>query len=153
MGFSLAAVDRRAGARCRGALNTTGGWYPAIDADGGIRDGAWVAEATALVDLSRWPAGTRLILRKERPHPGAQLRFTDADGQRVTGFLTDTADGVVPGQLAGLELRHRHHARVEDRIREAKATGLRNLPFKALTRTRPGSKSSWRRRIWSPGPD
>ena len=43
-----------------------------------------------LVDLSRWPAGTRLILRKERPHPGAQLRFTDSDGLRVTAFITDT---------------------------------------------------------------
>ncbi len=78
-----------------------------MDADGGIRDGAWVAEATDLVDLSAWPDGTRLILRKERPHPGAQLRFTDSDGHRVTGFITDTPDGVVPGQLPGLELRHR----------------------------------------------
>jgi hypothetical protein len=76
--------------------------------------------------------GTRLILRKERHHPGAQLRFTDSDGHRVTGFLTDTPDGVIPGQLAGLELRHRQHARVEDRIRQAKATGLRNLPFHAF---------------------
>jgi hypothetical protein len=109
-------------------LNRGHGWYPAIDTDGEIRDGAWVAEATTLVDLSAWPTGTRLILRKERPHPGAQLRFTDADGMRVTGFITDTAAGVVPGQLAGLELRHRQHARVEDRIRELKATGLRNLP-------------------------
>jgi Transposase DDE domain group 1 len=73
--------------------------------------------------------GTRLILRKERLHPRAQLRFTDSDGLRVTAFITDTPTGVVPRQLAGLELRHRQHARVEeDRIREAKATGLRNLP-------------------------
>ena len=57
------------------------------------RDGAWVAEATGLVDLTGWPTGTRLILRKERPHPGAQLRITDADGLRVTGFLTNTARG------------------------------------------------------------
>jgi hypothetical protein len=113
-------------------LNTAGPWYPAIQTDGGIREGAWVAEATDLVDLSKWPAGTRLILRKERPHPGAQLRLTDTDGRRITGFLTDTADGVVPGQLAGLELRHRQHARVEDRIHQAKATGLRNLPFNAF---------------------
>ena len=103
-------------------------WYPAIDTDGGIRDGAWVAEATGLVDLSRWPAGTRLILRKERPHPGAQLRFTDADGHAGHRVHHRHPPGVVPGQLAGLELRHRQHARVEDRIREAKATGLRNLP-------------------------
>jgi len=109
-------------------LNLGNAWYPAIDTDGGIRDGARVAEATDLVNLSSWPTGTRLILRKERPHPGAQLRFTDADGMRVTAFITDTGAGVVPGQVAGLELRHRQHARVEDRIRELKNTGLRNLP-------------------------
>ncbi len=132
VGFSFGtAID----ARIRDAvevLNTGAAWYPAIDADDRIRDGAWVAEVTDLVDLSAWPEGTRLILRKERPHPGAQLRFTDSDGHRVTGFITDTPDGVVPGKLAGLELRHRQHARVEDRIREAKATGLRNLPFNAF---------------------
>ena len=93
-----------------------------------MRDGAWVAEATGLVDLSAWPEGSRLILRKERPHPGAQLTFTDVDGMRITAFLTDTPPGVIPGQVAGLELRHRQHARVEDRIREAKASRLRNLP-------------------------
>lgn len=128
VGFSFGyGVD----ARVRDAvevLNATNGWYPAIDSGGGVRDGAWVAEATPLVNLSGWPAGTRLVLRKERPHPGAQLRFTDSDGLRVTAFITDTGHGVVPGQLGGLELRHRQHARVEDRIREAKATGLANLP-------------------------
>ena len=109
-------------------LNLAGGWYPAIDSSGDMRDGAWVAKATGLVNLSTWPAGTRLVLRKERPHPGAQLRFTDIDGMRITAFITDTTLGEVPGQLAGLELRHRQHARVEDRIREAKAAGLANLP-------------------------
>jgi hypothetical protein len=96
------------------------------------RDGAWVAEATALVDLSRWPGGTRLILRRERPHPGAQLRITDVDGHRIVGVLTNTATG----QLPDLELRHRRHARVEDRIRNAKDTGMRNLPFHDLTQNR-----------------
>jgi hypothetical protein len=114
-------------------LNLAGGWYPAIDASGQIRDGAWVAEATTLVNLGGWPAGTRLVLRKERPHPGAQLRFTDIDGMRVTAFITDTPPATVPGQLAGLELRHRQHARVEDRIRELKAAGLGNLPCHDFT--------------------
>jgi len=102
-------------------------WHPAIE-DDGLRDGAWVAEATGMTGLSNWPEGSRLILRKERPHPGTQLTFTDVDGHRVTAFLTDTPRGVIPGQIAGLELRHRQHARVEDRIRQAKAAGLRNLP-------------------------
>ncbi len=67
----------------------------------------------------------RLIVRKERPHPGAQLRITDADGLRLTCFATNTVD--VP--IASLELRHRQRARAEDRIRSARATGLRNLPL------------------------
>jgi hypothetical protein len=69
------------------------------------RDGAWVAEATGVVDMSFWPAGTRLILRKERPHPGAQLWITDRDGLRITGVLTNTTLGGPGRQLADLELR------------------------------------------------
>jgi len=99
-------------------------WSPAYDIDGDPREGAWVAELTGLLDLSKWPDGSRVIVRRERPHPGAQLRFTDVDGHRFTAFITDTATG----QLADLEVRHRSHARVEDRIRCGKATGLRNLP-------------------------
>jgi hypothetical protein len=106
-------------------------WHPALDADDDLREGAWVAEATGTINLDDWPAGSRLILRKERPHPGAQLSFTDVDGHRITAILTDTPTGQVRGQAAGLELRHRQHARVEDRIRQAKATGLRNLPCRA----------------------
>ena len=106
-------------------------WHPALEPGGELREGAWVAEATGMIDLDAWPSGVRLILRKERPHPGAQLSFTDVDGHRITAILTDTPTGVVPGQVAGLELRHREHARVEDRIRQAKATGLRNLPCRA----------------------
>ncbi|HEY2640707.1 MAG TPA: IS1380 family transposase [Streptosporangiaceae bacterium] len=100
-------------------------WTPAYDSDGQVRDGVWVAELTGLVDLSSWPKGMRVIARKERPHPGAQLRFTDVDGHRVTCFATSTRTG----QLADLELRHRRRARCEDRIRCAKDTGLRNLPL------------------------
>ena len=59
-------------------------WYPTINADGTIRDGAWVAEATGLLDLSEWPAGSRVILRKERPHPGAQLTFGARKGCQNT---------------------------------------------------------------------
>jgi hypothetical protein len=100
-------------------------WEPACDADGEARPGAWVAELTGLLDLAGWPAGMRVIVRRERPHPGAQLRFTDIDGHRFTCFATDAKSG----QLADLELRHRRRARCEDRIRAAKDTGLRNLPL------------------------
>jgi hypothetical protein len=103
-------------------------WTPAYDGDGQVRDGAWVADITGLLDTGGWPAGMRVIVRKERPHPGAQLRFTDIDGHRFTCFATDASKG----QLAGLELRHRRRARCEDRIRGAKDTGLRNLPLKGF---------------------
>ena len=107
-------------------------WTPAYDAGGEVRDGAWVVEATGLVDLSGWPTGMRLVVRKERPHPGAQLRFTDRDGLRLTAFVTNTTKG----QLPDLELRHRQRARCEDRIRNAKDTGLRNLPFHSFDANR-----------------
>jgi hypothetical protein len=84
-----------------------------------------VAELTGVLDLAGWPEGMRVIARRERPHPGAQLRFTDLDGHRFTCFATNTTTG----QLADLELRHRRRARCEDRIRTAKDTGLRNLPL------------------------
>ena len=100
-------------------------WTPAVDADGQPRDGAEVCELTGWIDLHTWPAGTRAICRREDAHPGAQLRFTDHNGHRFQVVLTDQPDG----DLAALELRHRQRARVEDRIRAAKATGLSNLPF------------------------
>jgi Transposase DDE domain group 1 len=104
-------------------------WEVAYDAEGQVRDGAWVAELTGMLDLTSWPKGMRVIVRKERPHPGAQLRFTDLDGHRFTCFVTGTRPGGGRGQLADLELRHRQRARCEDRIRTAKDTGLRNLPL------------------------
>ncbi len=103
----------------------TSAWTAAYNADGQAREGAWVCEITDMVDLSGWPKGMRLIVRKERPHPGAQLRITDRQGNRLTAFATNTPTG----QLADLELRHRRRARAEDRIRAAKDTGLANLPL------------------------
>ncbi len=97
-----------------------------------LRLGAWVAEVTGIVGLAGWPPGMRLIVRKERPHPGAQLRFTDHDGHRLTAFVTNTRGGHLPD----LELRHRRRARCEDRIRAAKDTGGRNLPFRGFAANR-----------------
>jgi hypothetical protein len=104
-------------------------WTEAYDADGKIRPGAHVAEVTDLLDLKSWPAGMRVIVRREKPHPGAQLRITDANGWRVTAFATNTRAGGPGTQLPELELRHRRRARAEDRIRVAKDTGLTNLPL------------------------
>jgi Transposase DDE domain group 1 len=103
-------------------------WRPAINDDGRPREGAWVAELTGHISLDGWPEGSRLIVRRERPHPGAQLSFTDVDGHRFQCLITDQADT----DLAFLEARHRAHAIVEDRVRELKSTGLSNLPFCAF---------------------
>ncbi len=107
-------------------------WRKALDVDGNPRDGAQVAE------LTRWlpatfvggPPGMRVIARRERPHPGAQLRITDHEGWRLTVFATNTRGG----RLADLEVRHRLRARAEDRIRGLKDTGLTNLPLQAFAK-------------------
>jgi len=104
-------------------------WVPALDQDGSHRKNGEVAEITDMVDLSSWGGGSRLIVRRERPHPGAQLSFTDHDGYRFQAILTDQADQ----DIALIECRHRQHAHVEDRIRDDKDTGLAKFPFKEFT--------------------
>ncbi|MGH3849757.1 MAG: IS1380 family transposase, partial [Pseudonocardiaceae bacterium] len=105
-------------------------WVPAVETDGANRPGAWVIELTDLADLGTWPEQSRLICRRERPHPGAQLSLFDiGEGFRHTCFITDS-----DGEAATLELRQRGHARVEDRIRGAKDCGLRNFPFEDFVR-------------------
>ena len=101
-------------------------WVPALDQDGSVRTNGEVCEITDKVDLSAWPERCRLIVRRERPHPGAQLSFTDHDGYRFQAILTDQTDE----NIAVLECRHRQHAHVEDRIRDDKDTGLAKFPFK-----------------------
>lgn len=104
-------------------------WQSAIDGDGQEREGAQVTELTERVDLSTWPQGTRLIVRRERPHPGAQLSVLDCEtGYRHTAFITDQQGA----DVAALELRHRRRARVEDAIRTGKETGMRRMPFAAF---------------------
>ncbi|RPK59987.1 hypothetical protein EES43_17745 [Streptomyces sp. ADI96-02] len=103
-------------------------WHPALDQDGTLRDGAGVAELTGMVDLDGYPAGTRIIVRRERPHPGAQLSLFDQDeGLRHQVFLTDTpySGG---GSAQFMEVRHRGHATVEDHIRCGKTTGFGRFP-------------------------
>jgi hypothetical protein len=103
-------------------------WVAAIDTDGEPVDSAQVAELTGLMPtsmLADYPVGMRVIVRREHPHPGAQLNlFEERDGWRYTAFATTTQ----AGQLAHLDARHRAHARVEDRIRVAKDTGLGRFP-------------------------
>lgn len=105
-------------------------WQPAITADGSDwRDHAEIAEITHLVsdvfDSTRsWPTGLRMIARREQPHPGAQLTFTDVDGHRYQVFVTDLADI----DIAYFEALYRGRGRAERQICDTKATGLTNLP-------------------------
>ncbi|MEU8227960.1 IS1380 family transposase, partial [Kribbella sp. NPDC048915] len=121
-------------------------WRAAVDADGEPRDGAQVAELTEWMPApvtpnqtarpgpKDWPDGMRVIARRERPHPGAQLRLTDHNGWRITCFATNTRG--TGWTLPALEIRHRQRARCEDRIRCLKDTGLRNLPFHGYNQNR-----------------
>ena len=98
--------------------------------DGLIRAGAEATtELTELYEVKGWPESMRVISRRERPHPGAQLSLFDTcAGWRHTCFITNTEGE----DIAALELRHRGHARVEDRVRCWKACGLANLPFEGF---------------------
>jgi hypothetical protein len=101
-------------------------WQAAINPDGTERHGAQVVELCGFTGRNGWPAGARLICRREDPHPGATLSlFDQVHGRRHTLFLTNSPDG----DIAALELRHRQHARVEDRIRTWKATGATRQPY------------------------
>jgi hypothetical protein len=101
-------------------------WVTALERDGSPRTNGQVAEITDRIDLGSWPERSRVIVRRERPHPGAQLSFTDHDGYRFQAILTDQTDH----DIGVLECRHRQHAHVEDRIRDDKDTGLAKFPFK-----------------------
>jgi Transposase DDE domain group 1 len=101
-------------------------WIPALDQDGSARDNGEVCEITARLQLGSWPEGSRVIVRRERPHPGAQLCFSDHNGYRFQAILSDQPEQ----DIAVLECRHRQRARVEDRIRDDKDTGLAKLPFR-----------------------
>ena len=96
-------------------------WIAALEQDGSVREnGLSRPRSPTGVELASWPEHSRLIVRRERPHPGAQLSFTDHDGHRFQAILTDQTDK----DIAVLECRHRQHAHVEDRIRDDGDTGL-----------------------------
>jgi hypothetical protein len=100
-------------------------WQPAITADGSDwRDVGEICEITDHVDLSGWPQGTRMIARREQPHDGAQLTFTDLNGYRYQVCVTDLQDS----DLAFLEALYRARGRMEQRICDIKATAAANLP-------------------------
>jgi hypothetical protein len=112
----------------REAIRHASGWVPALDPDGGLREGAEVCEISGLVPADDYPEGTRFLVRREHPHPGAQLSMFDTvEGMRHQVIATDTLPG--HGSIQFLEARHRAHARVEDRIRCGKRHRLRPVPI------------------------
>jgi hypothetical protein len=115
----------------REAIRAATGWVPAVDTDGDLREHAQVCEITGLFDAAGWPQGTRFLVRRERPHPGAQLSLFDTiEGWRHQVVATDTPPG--GGSIQHLEARHRAHARVEDRIRTGKTTGFGRFPSRVF---------------------
>ena len=133
LGWNLGARERAAIGRV--PQHT---WDHVLDIEGKPRDltEAGVVELTALLrehphgdQLANWPKDLRIVARREKPHPGAQLSlFEDADGWRYQLLATNTA-----GMSAqSLEARHRPHARVEDNIRCGKQTGLGHLPSTSI---------------------
>ena len=99
-------------------------WAPALRQDGDERPGAAVTELTELVDLSAWPDGTRLIVRREPLHPGAQHSLFPSTMFRYWGHYTDAA-----GDPVDLDVHMRAHAHVEDNIRRIKDSGAQRFPF------------------------
>lgn len=122
-GFDL---DERVREAIMGMLESA--WVKAIRRDGSERRDSWVCEVTDHVNLANWPEGSRLIARRTKLKEGDQQSFSDHDGYRLAVFITDQEDQ----DIRQLDLIHRGHARVEDRIREGKDCGLRNLPFQSF---------------------
>lgn len=130
VGFDLTTEVREAISKLPGDA-----WVAAISQDGEPvaehptrpRE-AYVAELSELVDLSSWPEVSRLICRRERAHPGAQLCLIDTDGWRHQAFLTDQSGE----DLSELDRDHRAHAHVEQRIEDSKTLGLSKLPFRSF---------------------
>jgi hypothetical protein len=129
IGFAVVARSNKqvAAAISRTFTETGNRWAPARRQDGEPRRGAQVAELTDLVDLTDWPDGTRLIVRREPLHPGAQQTLFPSTEFRYWGHYTDQA-----GDPVDLDTSMRAHAHVEDHIRRLKDSGLCRFPFRDL---------------------
>jgi hypothetical protein len=129
----FAVVARRTSPIHSAIMATIGddAWAPARSQGGDERPGAAVIELTNRVDTTGWPQGTRLIVRREPLHPGAQRSLFDSETYRYWGHWTDQ-----PGTPVELDVSMRAHARVEDHIRRLKASGLERFPFTDLDANR-----------------
>jgi hypothetical protein len=133
VGFAvIARKDAQVHAAISRILGDEQRWQQAVTQDGDDRRGAAVAEVTDLVDLSDWPAGTRLIVRREPLHPGAQGSLFPSLEYRYWGHYTDAADG----DAVELDVHMRAHAHVEDNIRRLKDSGADRFPFSSIDANR-----------------
>jgi hypothetical protein len=132
IGFSVVArTNPQVQAAISRAADDESRWEPALTQAGDERDGASVADLTDLIDLTSWPDGTRLIVRREPLHPGAQTSLFPSLEYRFWGHYTDRPDTAVE-----LDVHMRAHAHVEDHIRRLKASGLERFPFTDLDANR-----------------
>jgi hypothetical protein len=99
-------------------------WLPALAQDGEPKDGAAVAELTSLINGKNLPTNTRLIIRREPLHPGAQRSLFPSLDYRYWGFYTDQ-----DGDPRDLDVTMRAHAHVESHIQRLKDSGLCRFPF------------------------
>ena len=123
--FSTSFALPVANERLIGWINEKKYWEPATDQHGNLRHDAWVIDATQVLNLKKYPPGTRIHLRAEPLHPGAKASLFDTDGNRVTAFLTNA-----PRYNVGfLDARHRARGRCENRIKTLKNSGLGKFPY------------------------
>ncbi len=138
IGFSVTMNHTPALAEAIGAVDQQA-WRPAVDDDGQPRANGEVAELTDQLDLSRWPEGSRVIVRRERPHPAAQLRLADTDGFRYQATLTTQAG---PG-IAAIERTHRQRGRCERASPRSRTPARAACPSATSTPTRSGWSCAW----------
>jgi hypothetical protein len=131
IGFQVVARRQTAVSAAIAAANEDPGrWEPSVKQDGTETDPtssglqAAVCEVTDLVDLSRWPDRTRLIIRRQPLHPGTQASLLPDLEYRFWGHFTDLA-----GNPVELDRMMRAHAHVEDHIQRLKDSGLERFPF------------------------
>ena len=124
-------------------------WATALRQDGAPHeikgpDGEWlsyqVAEITGLRDLTGWPEGMRLIVRRVKPSRRDAKKLTAFEkhsGWRyqivATNIPAHQGLSGVPGsgQVWFVDGLYRDHAEVEDRVKAIKRVGLGLLPSKS----------------------
>ena len=128
IGFAVVARSNASNHAAISRIHTSSDrWRPARRRGGDPAQRSEVAEVTDLCDLSGWPVGTRMIVRREHLHQGAQRSLFPSTLFRYWGHYTDAT-----GDPVELDWHMRHHAHVEDHIKRLKESGLERFPFSDL---------------------